>query len=316
MELPANMVHPDGTLNEELILKKEPLYQGMNGRFVERFYLPTKESYIFKPLTNNGQLGKEVWIHEQVLPLFPAIFPKILSYSINDEPVRNWMILEDLGQLSHDFNEDSALGAAKWAAWWHSLPIEKLGDVPRMGLKPQFKEIVADICRRKDEFLRLLPSLGMERNLVDMIYALLDRFVFSEKLVLTHGDLHSGNFAMAKGQLMILDWEHTHLNVPYWDLYHLIDMSHPLFPKKMTVSFRERILSYYLDQIEFEVDRDAFMKEYYLFAAVFSIWMILLIQKDLQGNGGKWSAVKLQAQLQETVASLRQCGAALVYGKS
>ncbi|MFJ7725918.1 phosphotransferase family protein [Neobacillus sp. NPDC097160] len=316
MELPANMVHPDGTLNEELILKKEPLYQGMNGRFVERFYLPTKESYIFKPLTNNGQLGKEVWVHEQVLPLFPAIFPKILSYSINDEPVRNWMILEDLGQLSHDFNEDSALGAAKWAAWWHSLPIEKLGDVPRVGLKPQFKEIVTDICRRKDEFLRLLPSLGMERNLVDMIYALLDRFVFSEKLVLTHGDLHSGNFAMAKGQLMILDWEHTHLNVPYWDLYHLIDMSHPLFPKKMTVSFRERILSSYLDQIEFEVDRDAFMKEYYLFAAVFSIWMILLIQKDLQGNGGKWSAVQLQAQLQETVASLRQCGAALVYGKS
>ena len=316
MKLPTNIVNSNGTLNEELILKKEALYKGMNGRFVERFSLPSKESYIFKPLTNNGQIGKEVWIHEHVLPLFPAIFPKILSYSISDDPKLNWMILEDLGQLSHDFHEDSVLGVVKWAAWWHSLPLEKLGDVPLSGLKPGFTEIVADICIRREEFLRLLPALKIEEEAIHHLYSQLDSFVFSEKLVLSHGDLHAGNFAIVKGELKILDWEHTHLNVPYWDLYHLIDMSHPLFSKKMTGPFRERILSAYLDQVGFEVDRGAFMKEYYLFAAVFSIWMILLIQKDLQGNGRKWSAVQLQAQLQETVSSLKQCLKVLVNGKS
>ncbi|EKN63637.1 protein licA [Neobacillus bataviensis LMG 21833] len=314
MKLPANIVKMDGTLNEGLILNKEPIYKGMNGRMVERFYLRANESYIFKPLTNDGQLGKEVWIHEHVLTHFPAIFPKIISYLISDEPERNWMILEDLGPLVHDFHEDTVLSVVKWVAWWHSLPIKKLGDVPRAGLKPKFQDLVTEIRMRKDEFLRL--DFGIESDLVGYIYTLLDRVIFSEKLVLSHGDLHAGNFAVVKGKLMVLDWEHTHVNLPYWDLYHLIDMSHPLYSKRMITSLRREILSMYLDQIEFEVDRGAFVKEYYLFAAVFSIWMILLIQKDLQGNGGKWSAVQLHAQLQETISSLRQCAEALMNGKS
>ncbi|MBO0958495.1 phosphotransferase [Neobacillus sp. MM2021_6] len=312
MELPAKIVNLDGTLNEELILNKEPIYKGMNGRMVERFYLRANESYIFKPLTNDGQLGKEVWIHEHVLTLFPAIFPKILSYSISDAPERNWMILEDLGPLVHEFRVDTALGVVKWVAWWHSLPLENVGDMPRAGLKPQFQELITEIRRRKDEFLQLGP--GIESELIEYIYSLLDRVIFSEKRVLSHGDLHAGNFAVVKGRIMILDWEHTHINLPYWDLYHLLDMSHPLYSKKMTAPLRDVILSAYLDQVEFEVDREAFFKEYYLFAAVFSIWMILLIQKDLQGNGGKWSAVQLHAQLEETVSSLRQCAEALWNG--
>jgi len=226
------------------------------------------------------------------------------------------MILEDLGHLSHDFQEDSVLGVVKWVAWWHSLPIEKLSGLPRTGLKPGFKELVADICVQKEAVLRLLPLLNIEEDAIHHLYMLLDSIVFSQKLVLSHGDLHSGNFAVVKGKLMILDWEHTHLNVPYWDLYHLIDMSYPLFSKKMTAQFRERILTVYLDHVGFDVDRDAFIEEYYLFASVFSIWMILLIQKDLQGNGGKWSADQLHAQLQETVSSLEQCLAVLVNGKS
>ena len=130
--------------------------------------------------------------------------------------------------------------------------------------------------------------------------------------MLTHGDLHIGNFAIVDNELKILDWEHTHLNLPHWDLYHLIDMSHPLFPKKITSPLRERILESYLGQVEYEVDREAFINEYYLFASVFSIWMILLIQKDLVENGGKWSAVQLNTQLEETVSSLQQCAAALL----
>ncbi|MEH7374125.1 phosphotransferase [Neobacillus drentensis] len=312
MELLNNIVRADGNLNEEIILKKEILYKGMNGRFVERFYLTPSTSYIFKPLTNDGQLGKEVWVHEHILPIFPAIYPKIISYSISERTDLNWMILEDLGPLSHEFNEESVMGVIKWVAWWHSLPIEELGNVPVTGLKPKIEEIVSDVCDKKDEFYRLLPSLKIEEELIDAIFSQINHLKFLEKKVLTHGDLHTGNFAIVGDELKILDWEHTHLNSPYWDLYHLIDMSHPLFPKKITNPLRDRILESYLSLVKFEIDRDYFFKEYYLFATMFSMWMILLIQKDLVENGGKWSVEQLNTQLEETVSSLQQCAAALI----
>jgi hypothetical protein len=312
MVMPNNIVRANGKLNEEIILKKEILYKGMNGRFVERFYLTPSTSYIFKPLTNDGQLGKEVWVHEHILPIFPAIFPKIISYSISERTELNWMILEDLGPLSHEFNEESVLGVIKWVAWWHSLPIEELGSVSLTGLKPKIEQIVADVCLKKDEFYRLLPSLKIEEELIDAIFSQINHLKFLEKKVLTHGDLHTGNFAIVGDELKILDWEHTHLNSPYWDLYHLIDMSHPLFPKKITSPLRDRILESYLNLVKFEIDRDCFFKEYYLFASVFSMWMILLIQKDLVENGGKWSVVQLNTQLEETVSSLQQCATALL----
>jgi hypothetical protein len=312
MELPNEIVRGNGTLNEEVILKKETLYKGMNGRFVERFYLSQSKSYIFKPLTNNGQLGKEVWVHEHVLPLFPAIYPKIISYSISDQMELNWMILEDLGQLSHDFSEESVLAVIKWMAWWHSLPVGKLGDVPLTGLRPKIEEIVSEVSLRKEEFLRLLPTFNIEEKLIDAIFAQITRLNFSDKQVLTHGDLHSGNFAIVDNELKILDWEHTHINLPHWDLYHVIDMSHPLFPKQITQNLRERILDTYLDQVEFELDRDSFFKEYYLFSSVFSMWMILLIHKDLAADDEKWPVELLQSQLEETVSSLQQCTTALI----
>ncbi len=312
MELPSNIVLANGRLNDVLILKKETLYTGMNGRHIERFYLTPSQSFIFKPLTHDGQLGKEVWVHEQILPLFPAIYPKILSYSISENPDFCWLILEDLGQLRHDFNEKIVLDVAKWAAWWHSIPLEKLENVPLTGQKPQFAKIATDIFVKKDEFFRLLPLLDLEEAAINSIYRQLDRFIFSQKLVLSHGDLHAGNFAVVDQKLMILDWEHTHLNTPYWDLYHLIDMSHPLFPKKMKSEIREKIMTAYLGAVRFELNHDAFVKEYYLYSAVFSIWMIMLIQKDIQGNGGKWPIDQLKTQLQETVSNLKQCLTALL----
>jgi hypothetical protein len=316
MELPNDIVRANGTLNDELILRKEILYKGMNGRFVERFYLSPSKSYIFKPLTNNGQLGKEVWVHEHILPIFPAIFPKIISYSISEQTELNWMILEDLGQLTHDSNEECVLAVIKWVAWWHSLPVSKLGEVPLSGLKPGIEEIVSDVCLKKDEFFQLIPSLKLDEELINDVFLQLNRMSFTDKQVLTHGDLHAGNFAIVDNELKILDWEHTHINSPYWDLYHVLDMSHPLFPKKITSPFRETILNSYLNQVGFVNDRDAFFSEYYLFASVFSMWMILLIQNDLEENNAIWPVVQLKTQLEETVASLQQCAAALLLAKS
>jgi hypothetical protein len=315
MELPANIVRADGTLNDELILKKEQLYKGMNGRFVERFYLSPTMSYIFKPLTNNGQLGQEVWVHENVLPQFPAIFPKIISHTVSEQPELNWMILEDLGALTHIFTEESVLGVIKWVAWWHSLSIDNLAHVPSAGLKPRLEDIVTDVLHMKNEFMQQLPGLQLDRGLIEQVYTTLETFEFSKRLVLSHGDLHVGNFAVVGQRLMILDWEHTHLNTPHWDLYHVIDMSHPLFPKRITPQFREQILKAYMSQVEFEIDEEQFLKEYYLFSAVFSVWMLLLIQKDLNAEDAKWPREQLERQLTETLLSLEQCAAALFIGE-
>ncbi|MBS4212481.1 phosphotransferase family protein [Neobacillus rhizophilus] len=311
MALPNDIVHENGSLNASLILKKERLYQGMNGRFVERFYLSPKESYIFKPLTNNAQMGKETWIHEHVLCRFPAIFPKILAYSKHDNPDLSWMILEDLGQLSHEFTEETVLGVVKWMAWWHSLPLESFPDVPLNGLKPRIEVVAEEVCENKDDLLRVLPRLGLTGKHVLHVFKQLDSFIFSKLLVLSHGDLHLGNYAVVKGKLIILDWEHTHLNTPFWDLYHLLDMAHPIFPKKVTKGFRKQVLGFYLGQVGMKLDGPAFVREYYLFSAVFSMWMILLIQRDLQADDGKWSKEQLKRQLEETVFSLRQCAEAL-----
>ena len=181
MELPNTIVQANGMLNEQLILKKEILYKGMNGRFVERFYLSPSQSYIFKPLTNDGQLGKEVWVHEHILLLFPGIYPKIISYSISERTELNWMILEDLGPLSHYFNEESVMAVIKWVAWWHSLPVEKLGDVPLTGLKPKIEEMVLEVWQKKDDIYRLMSSLNTGEETIDAIFARLNHLNFLEK---------------------------------------------------------------------------------------------------------------------------------------
>ena len=313
MELPDNLVLETGVLNDALILKREILYKGMNGRFVERFFLSPSKSFIFKPLTNNGQLGKEVWVHQHILPKFPPIYPKIISFKICEQPELNWMIVEDLGALNHEFNEISALEVMKLVAWWHSMPIEKIGEVPTMGLKPLINDIVSDVFNSKEEFLRQLPILDLEQATIECVYSLLEKTNFSNKLVLSHGDLHVGNFSLVDNQLKIIDWEHTHLNSPYWDLYHLIDMSHPLFPKQVTSELRKQLLKVYIEQVNFEIEKSLFQKEYYLFSAVFSMWMIGLIKNDLQAKDQKWSEDQLNRQMTETVLSLQQCAEELFY---
>jgi hypothetical protein len=313
--LPKNIVGRNGSLNDKEILKREIIYEGMNGKNVERFYLSPTESYVFKPLTNNDQLGKELWVNEHLLPLFPKIYPKMVAYSANQNPDLYWMIFEDLGPLIHVFNEEVVLGVTKLIAWLHAFPIEGFVDVPLTGLKPRIEEIALVVSLKKQEFLDLLPLLHVEEKKIYPIYPLLEQMEFSKKVVLSHGDLHLGNFAVAKNKTIILDWEHTHLNTPFWDLFHVIDMSHPLFPKKVTSPFRNRILNYYLDQLESngtKVNGQAFLKEYYLFSSVFSIWMIFLIMKDLKENNRIWSKNQLQIQLKETVSSLIQCADSLM----
>ncbi|OIK09676.1 hypothetical protein BIV60_23285 [Bacillus sp. MUM 116] len=291
------LVLQNGRLNSEKIYKSESLYQGMNGKFVERFYLSEAESYIFKPLTNNGQLGKEVWVYKQVLPELPDIYPKLLGYSVAEELDENWMIFEDLGSLHHDFQEDKILEVVRLMAGWHSLPVDGFVGLPLTGLKPKMEEIILELT-------------GKKQAVLEKISPLLDGVNFSKKLVLSHGDLHIGNVAMVGEKVMVLDWEHTHLNTPYWDLYHLLDLSHPIYPRRVSSQFRECAVKTYCEHAGIEAD--TFLKEYYLFSALFSIWMLLLIQSDLDSGQKKWLREQLEVQRDETVATLRDCMRALL----
>jgi hypothetical protein len=296
MERLKRRVLSNGKLNSEKVYKREMLYQGMNGRFVERFYLSPTESYIFKPLTNNGQLGKEVWVYEHVLPSFPNIYPKLLAYLVAEELDENWMIFEDLGSLRHDFREDTVLEVVRLMAGWHSLSTEGIIGLPVSGLKPKMEDIVLELTKKKV----LVQGLGMGE-----IFPLLDGVNFSKRLVLSHGDLHIGNIARAGEKVVVLDWEHTHLNAPYWDLYHLLDLAHPIFPKLVPQPFRELALKTYCEHAG--IADDAFIREYYLFSAAFSIWMLLLIRSDLDSGQKKWPREQLEAQLEETAVTLKDC---------
>lgn len=320
-------VNVDGTLNDTLVRNREVLYTGTNGRHVERFYVSSSESYIFKPLTNDDQKGRERWVYEHVLPALSPIYPRLLAWSdAGVDGGEEWMVFEDLGPLHHLHADETLLRAVRLVAWWHALPTDRFAGIPLRGPKPLIQEMVSELYTRKPDVLQLCSSLGLSKQQMQRMYVQLEHVSFSQRLVLSHGDLHPGNYALSGERLMVLDWEHTHLNTPLWDVYHLIDMSHPLFPRRMTSELRIRILDTYVEQLELlgiRVDRTAFMLEYGMFAVVFSLWMLLLITSDLQRigthlhrNGDKWSKEQLESQLDETLACLNQCAVMMDWGQA
>lgn len=307
----SSLVLQNGLLDDQKIWKKETIYQGTNGKSVERFYLSPKKSYIFKPLTNETQIGKEAWIQENILIDFPDIYPKILAKSQNEDPSRSWLILEDIGSLQHVFNEESVRAVIKWMAWWHQYPTEGLVSFPLMGHKPSINTIIAEIQLKKEKVFKLTRSLAIQHSLIEKIYENLQMNLFSNQLVLSHGDLHLGNYGLVENQIYILDWEHAHLNLPFWDLYHMLDLAHPDFPRTMSHDARNYFLDYYLkirNDSGSHLDVHSFKRNYHLFSSAFSIWMLLLIQNDLEKNEGKWTVEQLQRELSETIITIIQCG--------
>lgn len=315
----SECVRPDGTLDDSKIWRREPLYQGMNGRFVERFYVAPEESYIFKPLTNEETMGREAWVYSNVLSFFPPVYPKLLATSCDEQSLQGaWSIFEDLGELTHFYRLDTALQVARLIAWWHSAPVPEWPELAISGPKPTVEMMAAQLLHRQDEAKAVLQRLGLSDHIFTEVQQVAAGKYFSgadRVKVLSHGDLHIGNYAVAgNGRLYIIDWEHAHLNTPYWDLFHLIDMSHPLYPKQMTFSDRERIIDEYINQSQahgVQWNRDVFFREYGCFGAVFSLWMMLLIERDLIQENSVWPRERLLEQWNETAAGLAGCLAQL-----
>ncbi|WP_334077512.1 phosphotransferase [Paenibacillus sanfengchensis] len=311
----SEYVRADGTLDGEKVWRREPLYQGMNGRYVERFYPEkTGPGYIFKPLTNGKNPEREAWIYRHVLDSFPPIYPRLLASSEEGAGEAGWSIFEDLGPLRHEFRLELALEVVKRMAWWHAFPETHWRGLGSSGPKPPIEQIAADVGSRREEMVLLLKEAGLSLDpavLDKLIYGFTEGTFLSTFRVLSHGDLHLGNYAKgANGRLYILDWEHAHLNSPFWDLYHLIDMSHPMFPKRLRRSEREKLLDYYIKQSVYhgrKWDGEEFIQGYCRYAALFSLWMLLLINGDLERGDSVWPKGRLLAQWAETLANLSGC---------
>ncbi|RUT31798.1 hypothetical protein EJP77_10450 [Paenibacillus zeisoli] len=310
-------VTPDGRLDDSHIFAREILYKGMNGRFVERFYVSPDRSYIFKPVTHAGQAGRESWVCEHILPLIPDVYPKMLARSHSSDET-SWAIFEDLGKLKHAFEWDTILAVTKAMAQWHALPLDQLpAQTPAIGHKPRIELAAAEIALREEEAASLFRELYIPAKAGALLLAAIrdlaaagNRSPYAADQVLSHGDLHLGNYAKAGAKLYVLDWEHAHLNTIYWDLYHLLDMSHPLFPRQITSSLRDRVLTEYAAESANNgrlLDRIQLGEEYALFAAIYSVWMLLLIRRDLGQKEAIWPVSQLQAQWKETADSLMQC---------
>ena len=110
---PERWVTSEGKLDEKQITERQILYQGLNGRHVERFTVQSGQTYIFKPLTNSAQHGRERWMYEHVMAQLPPIYPQLIAASDQAAaPSQSWMIYEDMGQLEHHLHESTLLNVA------------------------------------------------------------------------------------------------------------------------------------------------------------------------------------------------------------
>lgn len=300
----------NGQLNDRFIVKKEPLDTITKGRTIERVYMTTAESFIFKRFTNDEQGGKEIWVQKNILPSFPDFYPKIIASSFSKNQNKGWIAYTDLGPIKHDYTKDILHDVSKQILWWHSLRGTVLKNAPLSGLKPKIEEIKKELLQSKDKVAQNLLICNILKRDIKKLFSLLEKWDFSKELVLSHGDLHPGNFGTSQNKLVILDWEYAHLNSRYWDLYHLIDLSHPLYPKTVSSELRNQILDEYYDQarsLGFKTPQEKFKTEYFLFSATFSTWMMMLIQKDLKRKNNRWTEEALMNQLRETSISIVQC---------
>lgn len=313
-------VRPDGELDPGRVARRETLYVGRNGKAVERFWLDVggrPRSFVFKPLTNDDTAGREIWAYAHVVPSVAARVPRMLAHHACGRWSGNghWIIYEDLGKLRHRFRLAVARVAACAAVSWHKLPAEL---VPERygGHSPKFDRVVEAVTARWPRLSALTEEFGLGKgcgNAADRLLAGSIGRTAGEaagETVVAHGDFHPSNIAVRGGELVILDWEYVHLNSAYWDLYNLLDITSPRYRRApATIRTRQAVLRAYLDARRAHgrpvADEAGFASGYYGFAAIYSAWILAMIERDLEGAAHDRTA--LAAQREETVAVFRDC---------
>lgn len=323
-------VNTDATLNDGYVSHRQIIYTGLHDHAIERFCLNAdNQTYIFKPLPAHAERFRELWTYQQIMPLLPDVYPQLLAYSPVDDFAAGisacasnnqagWMILEDVGEIDHTQTESALLAIIDQMVDWHRAPTTSIQGLPTTGQKPSIYTLTEQLLSKWDQFSNVV-HIHVEQaddrkwwiNSMPELkqHIQLQQHQWTEQTVLCHGDLHAGNYGYnSEDRLIILDWEHCHLNTPLWDLYHLIDLSHPLFPRTMNSELRLRLLSRYWEKQQNPVGtKQQYMEQYMLFAIIFSSWMLLLIEQDLQMDKPIWSHEQLRLQQTEVWEHWEQC---------
>jgi hypothetical protein len=311
----ASVVRPDGTLDDRLVEQREVLYEGRNGKKVERFFVRSAQgqdlqSFIFKPQTNKDTVGREAWIYEYVLPDLPLRYPQLLMHADHEDAERYWSIYEDLGSLNHRLDEQGMVAAAEAAVLWHRMPLDRVPEHYH-GHTPYVNDVSQVVEDNVERLAFILRQLDVPETAIAGLAQAPERLggAFPREIVVSHGDFYTGNIAVKDGQLVVLDWEYMHRNSVYWDLYNLLDITSPKYRKPpIDVVTRQRVLQAYIEnrkEYGWVVDEAAFIEGYYGYVAIYTAWILLLIDKDLRS--GMFERTALLAQQSECRHILSDC---------
>lgn len=309
----SSLVDEQGCFHDGAVISRKSIYKGRNGKYVERVVVRVdgKEiRAIFKPLTNEGSIGKEVWAYRHLLPLMPSIrYPKLLAAAEHHDPDRYWLLYEDLGELRHSFDVSVLAAAAEYIPLWHTMPPER---VPAEvgGHTPKLTEGVQQMLLGEDRsaFIRLLSGLEVPGESIDYlleVHLKREPESFTRETVVSHGDLNPLNIAADEDGLIFLDWEYVHRNSVFWDLYNLMDITSPAYRRPVLERGpRRSILQAYVSGRERQgkriADEAGFIRDYHSYCLTYSAWLLLLIDRDLRS--GRFEREALQRQQEETAA--------------
>lgn len=320
-------------LDDYYVSEQEVIYTSLHGDHIERFRLKAnQQSYILKRLPANQEPYRELWVYKHIMPLLPEHYPKLIAYAANDwndnlsgynnaaqkykRYTSSWIVLEDVGEIQHIHQEQTLIEMIDQIAIYHSSDTSSIPNMPTEGQKPSITVLQQQLLSQWDDLYTLIQDRVQQGNnhtdwipLIPKLKQDIQQSEWIQSTVLCHGDLHAGNYGLTPaGRLIILDWEHCHLNIPFWDLYHVIDLSHPLFPRAMDIDLRIRLLSrYWEQQVNPVQSKSDMIKQYSVFAIIFSSWMLLLIERDLQLEQPIWSHAQLYVQQAEVWEHLEQC---------
>ncbi|MEW9701434.1 phosphotransferase family protein [Paenibacillus sp. SI8] len=290
---------------------RETIYIGRNGNAVERVRVnhpQSPSSYIFKPLTNDSSMGKEVWVQQHLAPRLPEVLtPRIHLSSKANNPKLYWIIYEDMGVLTHSFDQDVLNEAAAAIPQWHLLVPDIVPDEFE-GHMPLASQIQADLLAKADIMRAYLLANGFDSSDFDYIQReILRRPNIAGERVVCHGDYYPLNLAREGGKLIILDWEYLHKNSVFWDLYCLMDITSPMYRRPvLEQAVRVDILQAYISarHAQHRSTTPSFINDYHLYCALYSLWLLLLIEQDLEQI--KFDKTALHAQKAETLGIFKR----------
>jgi len=310
-QLWERVVREGGTLDNDFIVRREALYEGRNGKVVERFFVETAmgiQSFIFKPLTNPLTLGREQWAEQYLLPIIAVRTPRLLATASHKEAHRYWAIFEDLGHLPPLVDAAAFVEASRMVATLHKLP---LSTVPKSfdGHSPLLEKVREHVEANWERLWQIMTEAAIPLGLFDVLKneAVKREGAINEEWVVCHGDLHPSNVSLKNGQLIVIDWEYVQQNSVFWDLYNLLDITSPSYRRDLEPETRLAALESYVHARVNAGWRQPsrFMWDYHFYTAVYSAWILLLIDNDIKG--GRFDLHTLVLQRKETCDILRDC---------